>query len=584
MRLILPLLNWLLPVLFLLVGIGQLLLAILLKIGGPINELEVFPIHNINAFSAGYEIRGIVVGSLLTLVGLAWMLKWRFMAMLWKSAADGVLLWRAAMQSAISRFLTDENTWHRLVVFTLVIYGVIMRVINMNVPITYDEAFSFVHFANEPFEVVLNDYSFPNNHIFHTILMKLSMSVFGHGYWGIRLPAFLAGIALLPLAYGWVRASFNKHIAVVVLALLACSNVLIEYGVEARGYSIWMCCFVVSSWAVVEWLKRGNKFMLLLFAGASVLAVYTTTAAIYSQALVALALIVGTWKANNNNLKLAFSRIALLFIGMAAMTVLLYSSILMFKGPAGISYHPHMGMNNWETFSNYLGPNLQYIWHYWHVNVFIPGAYLFMPVLFLFGMIKFARLRRWVLLGLLVALLLVLTQRLLAPARVWTYLYMLYVVGVVCGGYFLWDWIILKAKLKNVQQHVVVWMSGIAMLSCFVHYTTLNNEIPFQHAAYFNFEKTSLFLKENLETNDRIASAYPIDIPLEYYLIKDEIPYANFRERLVAGAYLYIVLNPEGVQTIQSACEERRIDPKRLGDPMAVYSENDIKIYKCEVY
>jgi hypothetical protein len=155
---------------------------------------------------------------------------------------------------------------------------------------------------------------------------------------------------------------------------------------------------------------------------------------------------------------------------------------------------------------------------------------------------------------------------------------------IVGAGYFLWDWCIQKLKLVAVKKHVTVWVSGLAILACGIHYTTINLETPHQHAATFDLEQTSQFFKERRHPNHRIDQEYPADIPLEYYLVKNKVPFPNFRDRVVSGAYLYVLLCSEAVHTIASTCAERRIDTQRLGEPTLVYSEKRIKIYKCEVY
>jgi hypothetical protein len=48
--------------------------------------------------------------------------------------------------------------------------------------------------------------------------------------------------------------------------------------------------------------------------------------------------------------------------------------------------------------------------------------------------------------------------------------------------------------------------------------------------------------------------------------MKNKVPFPNFRDRVVSGAYLYVLLCSEGVYTIASTCAERRIDAQRLGE------------------
>src|SRR5215207_689694 len=70
-----------------------------------------------------------------------------------------------------------RNIFIILGVITLI--GFFLRIIDLNQYIAYDEAYTFIHFASRPFKHILADYSAPNNHIFHTILVGIAYRLFG---------------------------------------------------------------------------------------------------------------------------------------------------------------------------------------------------------------------------------------------------------------------------------------------------------------------------------------------------------------------------------------------------------------------
>jgi hypothetical protein len=75
----------------------------------------------------------------------------------------------------------------------ITLIGLVLRVLVINRPIAYDEAYTFINFASRPFKHILADYSAPNNHILHTILVGIVYRLFGEEPWVPRLPAFIAG-------------------------------------------------------------------------------------------------------------------------------------------------------------------------------------------------------------------------------------------------------------------------------------------------------------------------------------------------------------------------------------------------------
>ena len=134
--------------------------------------------------------------------------------------------------------LRKEDKKHLYVVLLILLLGVLVRLFFLFQPIRYDEAFTFVNFASKPIYRGLSDYSYPNNHLFHTLLVRLAYLFFGNQTWIIRLPAFIAGILIVPAAYVVMRIYSNKMTALLTAGLVAASPSLIFYSTNARGYTL----------------------------------------------------------------------------------------------------------------------------------------------------------------------------------------------------------------------------------------------------------------------------------------------------------------------------------------------------------
>ncbi len=76
-------------------------------------------------------------------------------------------------------------------VLVLIGAAVLVRWLFLSYPMRYDESYTVVTFAALPWRNLVSDYSLPNNHIFHTVLVKLAMQLFGGDPWVVRLPAFV---------------------------------------------------------------------------------------------------------------------------------------------------------------------------------------------------------------------------------------------------------------------------------------------------------------------------------------------------------------------------------------------------------
>ena len=84
-----------------------------------------------------------------------------------------------------------------------------LRLHGLGADLNHDEAYTWQVFASRPYAEILGSYPVPNNHILHSLLVRLSTRVFGTGEIAIRLPALLAGLAAIPAVFLLGRALFQ---------------------------------------------------------------------------------------------------------------------------------------------------------------------------------------------------------------------------------------------------------------------------------------------------------------------------------------------------------------------------------------
>jgi len=91
--------------------------------------------------------------------------------------------------------------------------------------------------TNTPREIV-TDYSLPNNHILHTLLVHSAQRIGGISPTTVRIPAYIAGMALVPamfLTFGRIAGRLSGLLGA---ALVAGSSVLVGFSANARGYTL----------------------------------------------------------------------------------------------------------------------------------------------------------------------------------------------------------------------------------------------------------------------------------------------------------------------------------------------------------
>jgi hypothetical protein len=116
--------------------------------------------------------------------------------------------------------------------------------------ITYDEALTWDEYLNGPFSWIFHKYD-ANHHFLNTLLMGLSIRLFGLSEWSMRLPA-LAGAALyFASCYRLARTAFGDGASMLLaVALLTLNPVVLDFMVAARGYglalALWTCAASVA--------------------------------------------------------------------------------------------------------------------------------------------------------------------------------------------------------------------------------------------------------------------------------------------------------------------------------------------------
>jgi mannosyltransferase len=108
------------------------------------------------------------------------------------------------------------------------------------VPITHDEAFTFLHWSTAPWRAIFL-FEAPeraNNHLLNTVLMKISSALFGPGEVALRLPNLLALASYLVSLWLLLRRFAAPALAISGLVLASANRHLLELFSLARGYGL----------------------------------------------------------------------------------------------------------------------------------------------------------------------------------------------------------------------------------------------------------------------------------------------------------------------------------------------------------
>ncbi len=238
--------------------------------------------HHMQRFSAQFyasaRLPSLILGGLAILAGIASLIfaqrTQSYLTLLGRAFKKAAL--RLAADFAILvKSIVRPPLWLALAIIGLTLAALLARLPFLSRPMQHDESYTFVTFASAPLKEALTDYNLPNNHLFHTLLVHISYVLFGDAPWAVRLPALLAGILIVPAAYGLASRLYNRHSAILVAALAAAAPVLISYSTNARGYTI-LAVLTLLTWSLGTYLRRqANAAAWLLLGILGALGFYT---------------------------------------------------------------------------------------------------------------------------------------------------------------------------------------------------------------------------------------------------------------------------------------------------------------------
>ena len=144
----------------------------------------------------------------------------------------------------------------------------------LNQPMRYDEAYTFLTFVNQSLGHLFY-YPLPNNHVFHTLLVRVSVEIFGSHPFTIRLPALIAGLINIPLTFVLAKRLTGHELSGYFAATgMAVMPFVILFDTSARGYSLLVLLTLVLALLVHQLTLRNSNLHLVSAAIVSALGLW----------------------------------------------------------------------------------------------------------------------------------------------------------------------------------------------------------------------------------------------------------------------------------------------------------------------
>lgn len=420
-----------------------------------------------------------------------------------------------AAVSSLRGAIAAESRLHLGALAAVALAAILVRMEFLFQPMRYDESGTYVHYASEPLYIGLTTYTAPNNHLLNTFLIHLSTGVFGDHPWAIRLPAFLAGILLVPATYLAGRLVYGRAGALMAAALVAASSVLIEYSTNARGYTIVALLFVLLLALGTRLPTTSSPAAWSAFAVLGALGLFAIPTFLYAFGAVVV------WLGASIALEgsgLLTTRLVPALLASAGLTVLLYAPVIGVSGIRALVGNSFVEPQTLSHFTEHLPSSLASAFEGWHRDQPAP-LWIALAVAFAFGFFLHARLSGvrvspWLGPIAFIPPLLVL-QRVVPFERTWLFLLPLYLMTAAAGAVFLFR------KLERSRWYPAA-IAAVAVGLC----ASLSGQAVASQAVYRSEDTSTFrdapdvaeFLEDELRPGDRVLVVPPADLILEYYL------------------------------------------------------------------
>ncbi len=458
----------------------------------------------------------------------------------------------------------------------IVLCGLTFRIAGLNSPVDYDEAYTVVEYASRSWWTIISDYSLPNNHIFHSLLVRASLSLFGMHAWSIRLPTLLAGLGIIIAVYILGRALYSPETGLVTAALAAFLPEVIRYSISARGYSLVGLFTLLLFWLANQAVHKPHWRIWVLMSLTSALGLWTIPVMFYPAGAAYLWIVLEgphNWK--------FISRWLASGLGTGVLSLVFYSPALYFSGIRRVFANGFVQpVEAGKYFDWLLIARLRETLAAWTSN--IPwGLVIILAVGFLLSLLLHPKIgnSHWPLAVVVLAwcTFLVLTRRPEVFDRFWSWLVAPMLVW--CAGGLV-ETSRTGKRIFRIFPKIIVGVSILGLVT-----STIIN-LPGIAPAWNktgNPQAAAQFVEKQMSTGDSILVGYPNNASLWYYLMELNTPRNAWQADKNANRYLVLLASNQKDQTLTSIFKAYKLDPNKVDIKNAklIGEYGKIKIYTC---
>jgi hypothetical protein len=466
----------------------------------------------------------------------------------------------------------------RQAVWLITAVGAICRLAALWQPMRYDESVTWAYFVGKPWSTVVSDYQFPNNHVLFSLLAKVTSSLVPFEPWALRLPAFLAGVAIVPLTWAVGRRFTSPSVALLGAALAAGSTPLILYSANARGYSLVVALFLVLLLLADRLRTTDGVGDWVAFALVGALGLYTIPVMLYPLGIVAVWLLLAALRESGTRRRRLATGVMLSCAAAGALALVLYLPIIRSAGFGALAGNKFVHASPWSVFLIELPRHITETLVTWLSP--LPW-WVGLPVLVVAALgVRRPEPSGRPSLALATALwcfvLLAVTHR-VPFVRVWLFLLPLFHLAVARG---------LMRVARNTRgawaltspPSAVALALGVAAMALLGDTARASDDTGAFRAA----REVTTRLATELRPGDRVLAPIPTNGPLLYYFSARGLDTALLNTPPAATRRAFLVLDPAHGRSLEWAVSVGMIDPRAYREPTLLLRRADVELWRSD--
>ena len=441
----------------------------------------------------------------------------------------------------------------------LVAIGALLRLYYLRQPMRYDESVTYLYFAARSWTTVVTSYTYPNNHVFHTLLVKACMAVLGDDPWVIRLPAFVAGVAMIPLTFAVGRRLFGPPAAYVGTGLVAASGALSLYSTNARGYTLICAATLILASLLLELRERASTKLWVVTVVVTALGMWTVPVMLFPAGGLAFWFVLSALRDDTSEPRADLQRMGIVVVSTAILTLVLYAPIITRDGLDSLAGNSFVRASPWRVFFLQLSASIAQVFASWTLG----WPSLITVILGVCAAVGLVTERRAT--GMRVsiagsmyvwcALALLITHRAPFP-RVWLFLVAPAALLAAHGS------IQLLSRASVVRERVVPrgGVMGVVLALALASVVVLSHGVTASRdtGTLRDARQIAQSFATRLRPGDRVIAPLPSNGPLAYYFVRESVDTSYLSSVPSASSTVYLIVNTDEGFSLNT----------RLGDPL----------------